>query len=53
MNPAPYLTRRSRNLPLGTLNRPRRPSRWIAAARLAAYGLSVAIVAALVWLIIR
>ncbi len=35
MNPAPYLTRRARNLPLSALNRRRRPSPWITAARIA------------------
>jgi uncharacterized protein YfaQ (DUF2300 family) len=53
MHPVQFVTRRARNLPLSSLNRPRRPSRWITAARLTAYGLSVAIVAALAWLVTR
>jgi hypothetical protein len=56
MNPTPYLTRRARNLSLGTLNRPRRPSRWITAARLACVAIAflwLAALASLAWLIIR
>jgi hypothetical protein len=47
MNPAPYLTRRARNLPLSALNRPRRPSRWIPAARVACVTVAAAWVLAL------
>lgn len=53
MNPAPYLTRRARNLPLSALNRPRRPSRRIAAARLACLALALTWCALLAWLVIR
>jgi hypothetical protein len=55
MNPTPYLTRRARNLPLGTLNRPRR-SRWVIVARLVCVAVALlwlAALASLTWLIIR
>ena len=56
MNTHIFVTRRARNLSLGTLNRPRRPSRWITAARLACVAIALlwlAALASLAWLIIR
>jgi hypothetical protein len=55
MNPTPYLTRRARNLPLSSLNHPRR-SRWVIVARLACIAIAflwLAALASLTWLIIR
>jgi hypothetical protein len=55
MNTHIFITRRARNLSLGTLNRPRR-SRWITAARLACIAIALiwlAALASLAWLIIR
>jgi hypothetical protein len=51
MNPAPYLTRRARRVPLSTLNRPRRPSRWITAARVACVTVAAAWLLALAALV--
>jgi|694.fasta_scaffold30353_17 hypothetical protein len=55
MTPHIHLTRRARNLPLSALNRPRRPSRWITAARIAAAVLVLAwlaSLAAMAWVLI-
>jgi hypothetical protein len=51
MDPAPYLTRRARRVPLSTLNRPRRPSPWITAARVACVTVAVAWLLALAVLV--
>ena len=51
MNPAPYLTRRARRVPLSTLNRRRPRSPWITAARVACVTVAVAWVLALAALV--
>jgi len=55
MTPYPYITRRARNLPLSVLNRPRRASRGVSAARIAAAVLVLAwlaSLAAMAWVLI-
>jgi hypothetical protein len=55
MNTHIFVTRRARNLPLSSLNRPRR-SRWVIVARLVCVAVALlwlAALASLAWLIIR